>query len=242
MNTELFTGKADAYAKARPSYSPEAMDYIYRISPENAVFADIGAGTGKFSELIAARGSTIYAVEPNEDMRKQLAALLSEYPNASVINGTAETTALPDKCVDAAVCAQAFHWFDPVLYRAECSRILRPGGKVIIVYNTDNSRENKELEWYRELRADKHDREERDRNRKAFFGGYVLTAEFPNPCEYDRSGFIAFMLSHSHNPSADSPYFSRYIESVNAIFDRESAGGVLTKQFVTTVYTSSRVE
>ena len=50
MNTEAFTGRAQAYMKARPSYPDEAMEYIYGLAPMGAVFADIGAGTGKFTK------------------------------------------------------------------------------------------------------------------------------------------------------------------------------------------------
>jgi SAM-dependent methyltransferase len=240
MNTEKFTGKADVYAESRPSYAPEAIDYIFGISPRNAVFADIGAGTGIFTELLAKRGNEIYAVEPNGDMRGRLTALLSAYPNARVINGTAENTALADGSIDVAVCAQAFHWFDPESYRRECGRILRPGGKIIIVNNTDLYRNNAELDWRREFSAHDNTRLLREEKRKAFFNGYVLTAEFPNPIRYDREGFMAFMLSHSTAPSGDDPDYTRFVDSVNAIFDRESADGFLTKQFVTTVYASSR--
>ena len=53
MNTELFTGKAEAYAKARPGYPDAAMDYICTLVPPKAMLADIGAGTGKFTILLA---------------------------------------------------------------------------------------------------------------------------------------------------------------------------------------------
>ena len=96
MNTEVFTGKARAYANARPSYPDDAIRYIHEIIPKGAVIAEIGAGTGKFTELLARYGYEIYAVEPNEDMRKQLAVTLALLPNAKIISGTAEATTLLD--------------------------------------------------------------------------------------------------------------------------------------------------
>ena len=63
-NTELFSGKAQAYANARPGYPDAALDYIKSIVPPNAVFADIGAGTGIFAELLAREGVEVYAVNP----------------------------------------------------------------------------------------------------------------------------------------------------------------------------------
>ena len=78
MNTKKFTGKAQAYAYARPGYPNDAVDYIKTLAPAGAVFADIGAGTGKFTELLARQGHIIYAVEPNADMREQLAVTLAD--------------------------------------------------------------------------------------------------------------------------------------------------------------------
>jgi len=68
MNTKLFSGKAQAYADARPGYPDAVLEYIKSIVPTNAVFSDIGAGTGKFTALLAKGGYTIYAVEPNNDI------------------------------------------------------------------------------------------------------------------------------------------------------------------------------
>jgi 16S rRNA A1518/A1519 N6-dimethyltransferase RsmA/KsgA/DIM1 with predicted DNA glycosylase/AP lyase activity len=107
LNTEGFTGKAKAYAAARPGYPDEAINYICSLVPANAVFADIGAGTGKFTELIAQCGFEIYAVEPNADMREQLVVTLAQFPNAEIIIGTAEKSTLPDRSVDVITCAQA---------------------------------------------------------------------------------------------------------------------------------------
>ena len=72
MNTEAFTGRAQAYTKARPSYPNGAIDYIRSLVPADAVFADICAGTGKFTELLAKYDYNIFAIEPNDDMRAEL--------------------------------------------------------------------------------------------------------------------------------------------------------------------------
>ena len=134
-NTELFSGKAESYAKARPGYPEAAIDYIASLVPDGAVFADIGAGTGKFSECLAQRGYKLFAVEPNTDMREQLTATLNPYPNVEVIAGTAESTTLTDHCVDVITSAQALHWFDYDAFRAECRRVGKSNVRVFTVYN-----------------------------------------------------------------------------------------------------------
>ena len=58
MNTEQFTGRAEVYAKGRPDYSKAAIEAIVGLAPSGAVYANIGAGTGKFTVTLAERGST----------------------------------------------------------------------------------------------------------------------------------------------------------------------------------------
>jgi len=135
MNTEAFTGKAEAYNKARPGYPEEAIEYIRSLVPPNAVFADIGAGTGMLTEQIAKGGHTVYAVEPNDDMRRILAITLAAYPNAEIVIGTAEETTLSDNSVDVVTCAQALGWFDLKVFRDECRRIGKRNAIVIAIHN-----------------------------------------------------------------------------------------------------------
>ena len=60
-NRNLFSGRAADYAQARPSYAAALLDALYEKHGFSASsrIADIGAGTGKFSELLLARGSTV---------------------------------------------------------------------------------------------------------------------------------------------------------------------------------------
>jgi len=134
MNTEAFTGKAQAYAKARPGYPDEAMMYICNLAAPNAVFADVGAGTGKFTALLARYGYDIYAIEPNADMRRELAITLAPYPNTKIVNGTAEATTIHGNSIDVITCAQAIGWFDLNAFRTECQRIGKCGAIVVSAY------------------------------------------------------------------------------------------------------------
>ncbi|GHU47492.1 hypothetical protein FACS1894120_5550 [Clostridia bacterium] len=95
MNKDVFTGKAEVYVKSRPSYPDDVIQYITSLSPLCAYFADIGAGTGKLTELIAKLEYPVYAIEPNNDMRSQLIKTLQQYSNATVIDACAEVTKLP---------------------------------------------------------------------------------------------------------------------------------------------------
>ncbi|SMY11570.1 class I SAM-dependent methyltransferase [Brevibacterium jeotgali] len=100
-----------------------------------AVVADIGAGTGKLTAELLARGWRVSAVEPNDDMRDALVARLADDERLTVVGAPAEATRLPDASVNLVTVAQAFHWFDIPSFRAECRRILRPGGQIALIWN-----------------------------------------------------------------------------------------------------------
>ena len=107
-NTTRFDGKGEIYAKARPSYAIELFDYIKNelLIPERSVFADIGSGTGIFSEHLLNNGYRVYAIEPNADMRKKAEEKLSIYKNFTSVNGADSNTTMPNQSVDCITTAQ----------------------------------------------------------------------------------------------------------------------------------------
>jgi SAM-dependent methyltransferase len=128
-----FSAGADAYDRGRPSYPAEAVDYLAAnlgLGPGRRVL-DLGAGTGKFTALLVPTGAEVVAVEPVAEMRAKLAAL----PAVSALEGTGEAIPLPDASVDAVTVAQAFHWFDARRALEEFHRVLRPGGRLALVWN-----------------------------------------------------------------------------------------------------------
>ena len=77
-STKNFSGLANTYTAGRPAYAVGFIHSLYTdhgFSPQS-VIADIGAGTGKFTKQLLDRGSTVYCVEPNDDMRETAAGEL----------------------------------------------------------------------------------------------------------------------------------------------------------------------
>lgn len=122
-STTRFSDRADAYSRHRPGYPPPVFDALFDGlgDPARLEVADVGAGTGISSTLLAERVARVIAIEPNEQMRDRAVAL----PNVSWRSGTGEKTGLADKSVDVAVAFQAFHWFEIPTAFAEFRRISR---------------------------------------------------------------------------------------------------------------------
>jgi SAM-dependent methyltransferase len=131
--TERFSDRAQDYARHRPAYPEAAIDAVLDGlgDPAALAAADVGAGTGISSRLLADRGVRVAAVEPNAAMR----AAAAPHPRVTWLDGTAERTGLPDAAADLVLCAQAFHWFEPRSTLAEFRRVLRPGARVALVWN-----------------------------------------------------------------------------------------------------------
>lgn len=93
---------------------------------------DLGAGTGKFTRLLSSLAPTLIAVEPVAAMGVQLTKLL---PDVRLLDGTAQAMPLPTAVADALVRAQAFHWFSTEAALAEIHRVLKPEGRLGLVWN-----------------------------------------------------------------------------------------------------------
>ncbi len=138
VRARSFGSAADAYERARPRYPDAGVDWLL---PEGArTVLDLGAGTGKLTRSLVARGLDVIAVEPLAEMRAKLAEAL---PEVRALEGTAEAIPLPDDSVDAITVAQAWHWVDPERAKAEAARVLRPGGTLGLIWN----RRDERVDW-----------------------------------------------------------------------------------------------
>jgi ubiquinone/menaquinone biosynthesis C-methylase UbiE len=129
--TTLFSGRAKDYANSRPSYPDEAITAILAgIKGRSPLVVDIGAGTGIASRLLANKGVNVIAIEPNADMRQAA----EPHPFVEYREATAEATHLPNNSVDLITCFQSFHWFNPSPTLLEFYRILKPSGRLALVW------------------------------------------------------------------------------------------------------------
>ncbi len=137
---------SDAYENGRPEYPNDAIDFLISELKlnKNSRVADIGAGTGKFTKFLQKCNAEIIAIEPVEGMRKKFSSIL---PEIKIINGTAEKIPLENNTLDAVVVAQAFHWFDGEQALNEIHRVLKPNGKIGLIWNA----RDENIPWVAEL-------------------------------------------------------------------------------------------
>jgi len=133
-HAQSFGGDMAAYARARPGYPDTVVDWLLPASAVDVV--DLGAGAGQLTRSLVARvrsGLRVTAVDPSPGMR---AALSDALPGVTVLDGTGEDLPVPAASQDAVLCAQAWHWVDPVRAGAEVARVLRSDGVLGLVWNT----------------------------------------------------------------------------------------------------------
>ena len=128
-----FGPAAAIYDQVRPSYPAEAIRWALEpLGPGRHRVADIGAGTGILTRVIASLGHETVAVEPDLWMRERLRAMT---PGVELLGGSAEKMPLTDGGVDGALAGQAYHWFERGPAHRELARVIRPGGVFAAVWN-----------------------------------------------------------------------------------------------------------
>jgi SAM-dependent methyltransferase len=129
-----FSTESSTYQRGRPEYPADLLGWLDRDLGvrAGAEVVDLGAGTGKFTKQLARLGASVTAIEPVDAMRERLVQAVA---NVRALPGTAENMPLDDASVDVVACAQAFHWFANEAALREIHRVLRPGGRLGLVWN-----------------------------------------------------------------------------------------------------------
>jgi SAM-dependent methyltransferase len=213
QHARSFGSAAGSYDRHRPSYPPAAVRWaLGHGDPDNLTdlnglngpahplrVIDLGAGTGILTRALLAAGHKVVPVEPDEQMRAQLAA---STPGITPLAGSAEAIPLADASVDAVVAGQAYHWFDPARTHLEIARVLRPGGVLAALWNV----RDESVAWVAELTRvaaleDGYGRVERglydDWLRAAGFGP-AERATFPHTSSYTPDTLVELIKTRSY--------------------------------------------
>ena len=232
-----FARVADAYEQARPGYPADAVLWLAGETPCDVV--DLGAGTGKLTRSLAALGHHVVAVEPLGEMLDRLRATV---PGVTAVTGSAESMPLPDGAADVVACAQAFHWFDQEAALAEIARVLRPGGRIALVWNVRDER----VPWVSELSDAMVGRTGVDRGAAAPIEqsglyGTVEHATFEHTQTVDRDALRALVLSRSYCAVLPEEERAPILGRVDRLFDEYARDGLLTLPYVVECFRAERL-
>ncbi len=145
--SELFNKVADFYDKFRPSYPKEIIEFFINKAnlSTGSKLLEIGAGSGKATELFVNKNLEILCIDPGEDLVKIGNTRFKDERFRFEVARFEEYTASPNS-FDAIFAAQSFHWVpQPVGYK-KCTSFLKDGGYLALFWNMyityDNAADN----------------------------------------------------------------------------------------------------
>lgn len=244
-NTTRFSDRVADYIRYRPHYPDNMVPQLQAagIVKNTTTVADIGAGTGLSSAPFLNNGNTVYAVEPNTEMRTAGEKQYGNNPNFNAINGTAEASGLATASVDLIFCGQAYHWFQPQKAREEFTRILRPGGAIILAWNERSTTDPLQQEYEQLLRTkvpeysrvtQRNINTEQIRSFLLPFPMEVMALE--NSQVFDLEGLKGRMQSSSYSPKPGEANYPEVMEGLEQLFEKYQQNGQLTFKYDTLLY------
>jgi len=243
--TARFSDRAENYVRYRPGYPPEVLDLLRAecgLRPSHIV-ADIASGTGVFTRFLLENGNSVFAVEPNTEMREMGIHQLESYYRLVSVAGTAEETTLRSASVDFVTAAQAAHWFDLPRARAEFARILRPDGWCVLIWNERRTATTPFLRDYEQLLLTygtdyKEVRHERTTALIHEFFAPALCHErvFALRQQVDYEGTAGRLLSSSYAPLEGHPSHAPMIQELQRIFRAHATDDKVEFEYNTRVY------
>jgi SAM-dependent methyltransferase len=243
--TSRFSDRVENYVRYRPGYPAEALLVLKEdcgLEP-GSVVADIASGTGIWTRTLLENGNPVFGVEPNADMRQAGERLLASFPKFTSVAGTAEATTLPDASVNFVTAAQAAHWFQREPARREFTRILKPGGWLVLLWNERITDATPFLRDYEQLLltygTDYEDvRHERttDAVNEFFDPAPFRERVFAMQQEFDYAGLEGRLLSSSYAPGPGHPQHAPMLRELRRIFDQHATNGSVAFDYKTRVY------
>jgi ubiquinone/menaquinone biosynthesis C-methylase UbiE len=236
-----FGSVADVYERSRPGYPDEAVRWLAGDEPCDVV--DLGAGTGKLTRSLVALGHRVTAVEPLPEM---LAQLRDAVPDAVPLTGTAESIPLADASADVVTAAQAFHWFDHAIALPEIARVLRPAGRLALVWNARDDAEA----WVKDFSDTIVARSTFRKGGVAVAAGKIDAsglfgpvehAEFANAQTLRRSELLELVRSRSQCAILPEEERRPVLERVDRLFDTHAVDGSLTMPYVTECFRAAKI-
>lgn len=243
--TARFSDRVENYVRYRPGYPREVLDLLRGecgLQPHHIV-SDIASGTGMFTRVLLENGNSVFAVEPNTEMREMGAHELEAYPRLVSIAGTAEETTLRSGSVDFVTAAQAAHWFELSRARAEFARILRPEGWCVLIWNERRTESAPFLRDYEQLLLDYGTdyKEVRHERTTAIIHEFFAPAPYRERVfelrqRFDYEGTAGRLLSSSYAPLEGHRSHAPMMQELQRIFRAYAKDGEIEFEYTTRVF------
>jgi ubiquinone/menaquinone biosynthesis C-methylase UbiE len=240
-----FSNRVENYVKYRPGYPAGVIELLKAECglTSASTIADVGSGTGILSELFLKNGNTVFAIEPNAEMRLAAERLLKDYKEFVSVDATAEATTLASESVDLVTAAQAFHWFDQNKAKREFARILKPAGWVALIWNERRLDSSPFLRAYEDLLLRygtdysqvRHENVTGDINE--FFHPETFNVKTLENAQYfDFESLKGRLLSSSYAPDRDHLNFKPMLAKLENLFAEHHHDGIVNFEYDTRVF------
>lgn len=244
--TERFSDRVSDYVQARPSYPEDVIALLEEKCglDSDSFVADIGCGTGIFTQQLLSIGCLVVGIEPNEPMLQAAIDNLCDHEQFLAVDGSGESTGLADHCVDLITVAQAFHWFNPSEALKEFHRILKPKGWVALIWNERKSSGSQFLEGYEKVLNDfapeyshvKHRNNSEDDILDWFQNSAARVYSFENNQMLDLDGLLGRAFSSSYVPAAGTMERGPIEQELKNLFRRTNQNGLVSFEYETKVF------
>ena len=253
----VFDEAATLYDQYRANYPPQlAADLLAMANvKEGDRLLEIGCGTGKATIHFAPYGYPLLALEPGVAMCAIARQKCAAFPNVAFQNLVFEQWPLEAATFKLVYAAMSLHWVDPEIAFTKTADALVPGGTLACIWNRPQEREDalrQEIQQaYEKVKQVKQPQKAHPQARYDGQGGTterfnasgrfgtVFSAQYPHSAEYTADAYIKLMQTMSDHrimPEIEREWL--YGEIHDAI---ERFGGVITVDYVVTVYLARRL-
>lgn len=247
--SEQFDLASDYYDKYRPSYPAELINCIICKSgvETNSKILEIGAGSGKATELFYNKGFDIYCIEPGENLVTVALEKFGDEGRVKYCTCRFEDWTEEKECFDLAFSAQAFHWVPKPIGFEKCANALKADGFIALFWNlylTYNEPIDNELEetgmflLQSEESCEKRIESHIEEIKSSGYFKDPIVYKFPWTQRYKAEEYIGFMKTGNAYLGANEKDRQEAEDKVRTIINKY--GGFITRKYLCVLFIAQK--